>query len=79
MYFILTFFVSLHLKFNVVYILYVTVKLFLVCHTLSFLETNVPVVGEAKGSGEGKHFIGRRLGQKLNVQNAYKSMFCFEN
>jgi hypothetical protein len=39
----------------------------------------VPVVGEAKGSGEGKHFIGRRLGQKLNVQNAYKSMFCFEN
>jgi len=41
-------------------------KLFVVCHTVPYLETNVSVLEVTKGSvGGGQHFMGVGLGQKL--------------
>jgi len=71
MYFTLSlFFIILRITFNVIYIGYVTMKLFVVCHTVPFMETNVSVLGVTKwgvwgGGGEVQNFMGRGLGQKL--------------
>lgn len=59
-------FIILHIKYNMIYIGYVTMKLFVVCHTVPFLETNVSVLEVTKGSVVGgQHFMGVGLGQKL--------------
>lgn len=65
MYFILNFFIILYVKFNVSYILYVTIKFFLVCHTVSFLETNVPVLGETNGDWGRSAFYGEKFRSKI--------------
>lgn len=49
----LFFFFVVHIKFNMMYMGYVAMKLFVVCHTVPFLETNVSELGVTKGNGGG--------------------------
>jgi len=48
-----------------IYIGYVTMKLFVVCHTVPFLETNVSVLGLT--GGRGSAFYGDRFRSKIVI------------
>jgi hypothetical protein len=77
------FLIILHIKFNMIHIGYVTMKLFVVCHTVPSGNKCVSTWGDKEEwwGGGGPHFMGIGLGQKLQflyLQNAYNSMFHFE-